>query len=361
RSGGVSGAAVRPGPSRPADRPGQPHGLYRAPAASLGGSRPRRSLPGAAAPGPGPFQGSERPLRPRHGRRPAERHRRTHARHGAPARPALPPGRRRVYPAAAGHRSGPGRGHRPAPARGSGAAVPVVRTSHRLRVAEHRHRPLPASRRQPGRADPRRRRGHVPGQAGGSGVLHQPGVMGWEAASVAAEAPPAGDVQTIRDARPKKPHPGAHRRGPSPRPSGKVARHPSQEISMPPVLSGPHYLREGVSLVLSPGLRRFVLLPLSVNLILFAALIGLAVQQFGHWVDYFMPRLPDWLAFLEYLLWPLFVVLVLVIVFFTFTLLANLIAAPFNGLLADKVAVGVRGGGPFPAVGRGARGAAAPR
>ena len=117
---------------------------------------------------------------------------------------------------------------------------------------------------------------------------------------------------------------------------------------MPPVLSGPQYLRQGLSLVLSPGLRLFVLLPLLINLVLFAVLIGLAVQQFGQWVDYFMPSLPDWLAFLEYLLWPLFVALVLLIVFFTFTLLANLIAAPFNGFLAEKVEVVVRGEDPFP-------------
>src|SRR5690606_40379990 len=46
--------------------------------------------------------------------------------------------------------------------------------------------------------------------------------------------------------------------------------------------------------------------------------------------------------------WPLFVALVLLIVFFTFTLLANLIAAPFNGFLAEKVEVVVRGEDPFP-------------
>ena len=62
-----------------------------------------------------------------------------------------------------------------------------------------------------------------------------------------------------------------------------------------------------------------------------------------------MPSLPDWLAFLEYLLWPLFVALVLLIVFFTFTLLANIVAAPFNGFLAEKVEVVVRGQDPFPA------------
>jgi CysZ protein len=113
---------------------------------------------------------------------------------------------------------------------------------------------------------------------------------------------------------------------------------------MPPVpLSGPHYLREGLRLVLSPGLRLFVILPLTVNLLLFIGLIYFALDQFGGWVDAFMPTLPSWLNFLEYLLWPLFVVLVVLMVFFSFTLLANIIAAPFNGFLAEKVEMVVRG------------------
>ncbi len=108
-------------------------------------------------------------------------------------------------------------------------------------------------------------------------------------------------------------------------------------------LSGPGHLAAGLRLILSPGLRRFVLLPLTVNLLLFVALIVLAVQQFGFWVEALMPTLPQWLAFLEYLLWPLFVALVLLILFFGFTLLANLIAAPFYGVLAEKVDAVVRG------------------
>ncbi|WP_271409109.1 sulfate transporter CysZ [Pseudomonas sp. Q1-7] len=116
-----------------------------------------------------------------------------------------------------------------------------------------------------------------------------------------------------------------------------------------PTLSGPQYLGQGLKLVLSPGLRLFVLLPLTVNLLLFAALIGFAVQEFSGWVDAFMPSLPEWLSFLQYLLWPLFVVLVLVLVFFSFTMLANVIAAPFNGFLAEKVEVVVRGQDDFPA------------
>ena len=116
-----------------------------------------------------------------------------------------------------------------------------------------------------------------------------------------------------------------------------------------PALTGPQYLGEGLKLVLSPGLRLFVLLPLTVNLLLFGALIGFAVQEFSGWVDAFMPSLPDWLSFLQYLLWPLFVLLVVVLVFFSFTMLANIIAAPFNGFLAEKVEVVVRGQDNFPA------------
>jgi CysZ protein len=116
-----------------------------------------------------------------------------------------------------------------------------------------------------------------------------------------------------------------------------------------PALTGPQYLGEGLKLVLSPGLRLFVLLPLTVNLLLFGALIGFAVQEFSGWVDAFMPSLPDWLSFLQYILWPLFVLLVVVLVFFSFTMLANVIAAPFNGFLAEKVEVVVRGQDDFPA------------
>lgn len=110
-----------------------------------------------------------------------------------------------------------------------------------------------------------------------------------------------------------------------------------------PALSGPGYLGAGLRLILQPGLRQFVLLPLGINLLLFAGLIALAVQQFEHWLDVLMPDLPAWLGFLDYLLWPLFVALLLLILFFAFSVVANLIAAPFNGLLAEKVEILVRG------------------
>ena len=111
----------------------------------------------------------------------------------------------------------------------------------------------------------------------------------------------------------------------------------------PPALRGPDYFTAGLRLVLQPGLRLFVLLPLTINLLLFIGLISVAVQQFDLLLAAFMPSLPDWLSFLEFLLWPLFTLLVLVIMFFTFTMVANLLAAPFNGFLSEKVEAVVRG------------------
>ena len=76
---------------------------------------------------------------------------------------------------------------------------------------------------------------------------------------------------------------------------------------MPPVvLNGPQYLAEGLKLMLRPGLRLFVLLPLLVNLLVFGGLIMLAVQQFGGLLDQLMNSVPDWLSWLNWLLWPLF-------------------------------------------------------
>jgi CysZ protein len=103
------------------------------------------------------------------------------------------------------------------------------------------------------------------------------------------------------------------------------------------LVAGPRYLLDGFKLLGKPGLRRFVLIPLLVNVLLFAGMIGLA---YG-WVDdssrYLVAKLPDWLQWLTYLLIPVFVLTSLVVIFYTFSIVANLIAAPFNGMLAEAV------------------------
>ena len=106
---------------------------------------------------------------------------------------------------------------------------------------------------------------------------------------------------------------------------------------MKDLFTGAGYMLEGFSLLRKPGLRRFVLMPLLINILLFGGLIGWA---YG-WVDgssrAMLSGLPEWLHWLRYVVVPVFVLISLVVIFYGFSILANLIAAPFNGLLAEAV------------------------
>ena len=101
--------------------------------------------------------------------------------------------------------------------------------------------------------------------------------------------------------------------------------------------TGMHYILEGLRLIRQPGLRRYVAVPLLVSVVFFsAAIVGLS-----HWlealIEMLVGYLPGWLDWLQYLLWPLFALLGVLIIFYTFSLITNLIAAPFNGMLAEAV------------------------
>lgn len=102
-------------------------------------------------------------------------------------------------------------------------------------------------------------------------------------------------------------------------------------------LKGIGYLAEGLRLIRLAGLRRFVMVPLLVNTLLFAALMFAAVSGFERLLEYLLGFLPEWLHWLQYLLWPLFALSALVVLAYSFTLIANLLAAPFNGQLAEAV------------------------
>lgn len=116
-------------------------------------------------------------------------------------------------------------------------------------------------------------------------------------------------------------------------------------MSANPVRGAGYFLR-GLSMLPQPGIRSFVLIPLVINILLFGGAIWLLVDQFDIWIDRMMNAwLPDWgwLEFLRYLLWPLFALLILVVVYYSFSIVANLIAAPFNGFLSEKVERELRG------------------
>lgn len=121
-------------------------------------------------------------------------------------------------------------------------------------------------------------------------------------------------------------------------------------------LSSMHYLATGLRLLGTPGLRRFMWMPLLINLLIFGGLGWLFYSAIGHWLDSFtfMERFAD--VWIVGALSALFRGLVAITLFlsmgFLFTLLANLVGAPFNGLLAERVEAHLTGdrSPPAPAV-----------
>ena len=103
---------------------------------------------------------------------------------------------------------------------------------------------------------------------------------------------------------------------------------------------GARCLFAGIKILTRSGLRRFVIIPVVINIVIFAVVLWFGMQWFDQYLN---NMLPDWLTWAEFILWPLFALSYFLIVFYLFALLINVIAAPFNGLLAEKVERHLRG------------------
>lgn len=98
-----------------------------------------------------------------------------------------------------------------------------------------------------------------------------------------------------------------------------------------------YYFFRGLTLIHTKGLKRFVVVPLLINLVLFSFAFYILLAQVNAMVSAVQQYLPAWLHWLEYLLIPLGVMTLVIGLAYSFTMVANFIAAPFNGLLSEKV------------------------
>ncbi len=89
-------------------------------------------------------------------------------------------------------------------------------------------------------------------------------------------------------------------------------------------------------MLFQPGLRRYVFWPLLINILIFAGAAWLAAHYFAQYIAAVLPA-DSWLHYLEWLLWPILAAAYLLLVFYSFTVVANLIASPFNSVLAARV------------------------
>lgn len=103
------------------------------------------------------------------------------------------------------------------------------------------------------------------------------------------------------------------------------------------IMTGSYMLARGLKLIRKPGIRRYVIMPLLINILLFGGLIWFGYAQFAPLVDSAMSWVPEFLDFLRWIIWILITSMTALVVFFTFTPLANIVAAPFNALMSEKI------------------------
>lgn len=101
--------------------------------------------------------------------------------------------------------------------------------------------------------------------------------------------------------------------------------------------NGMNALLFGFKLLANPGLKRYAMIPLLINIIIF----GTGFYFMFSWLETlrteFEAWLPQWLDFLSYILWPLFIISAGVIVVYLFTTITQILSSPFNAILSEKV------------------------
>lgn len=97
------------------------------------------------------------------------------------------------------------------------------------------------------------------------------------------------------------------------------------------------YFLAGLGLLSQPGLKRFVILPVLINILIFVGLYFFLRHYVGEFNAWFNAHLPHWLRWLGTIIWLIFFICFFIIFIYTFVTIGNIIAAPFNSFLAEKV------------------------
>lgn len=103
---------------------------------------------------------------------------------------------------------------------------------------------------------------------------------------------------------------------------------------------------EAWSIIFSKGFRRFIFIPLLLNLIIFILLSSVALEYVQSLLTGFETHLPHWLTWIRWLLLPLFILIMLIAYGYCFNLITTIIAAPFLGFLAEKIEAKITGAAP---------------
>ena len=97
------------------------------------------------------------------------------------------------------------------------------------------------------------------------------------------------------------------------------------------------YFLYGLRVLVSKGYRKFILIPLAANAISFVVMAISLFSLLPNSVQWLMEWVPSWIPFVDVLLYSIFGLVFLLAYLMSFTMITNIFAAPFNGLLAEKI------------------------
>jgi CysZ protein len=98
-----------------------------------------------------------------------------------------------------------------------------------------------------------------------------------------------------------------------------------------------HFFLLGLKVLLSSGYRKFILIPLVANAILFVVIAMSLFSLLPSSVQWLISWIPDWLPFMEFFIYSFASMIFLFIYGMSFSIITNVFAAPFNGFLAEKI------------------------
>src|SRR3989339_990967 len=97
------------------------------------------------------------------------------------------------------------------------------------------------------------------------------------------------------------------------------------------------YLFKGFRMLTHKELRAYIVIPLCINIALCLLFLYWGVHEFSQLMQWMDAKLPNWLHWLSWLLWIFFFLGAIVLFSHAFSILANLVGAPFNSFLSAKV------------------------
>lgn len=107
--------------------------------------------------------------------------------------------------------------------------------------------------------------------------------------------------------------------------------------------NGVHYFLLGWTLIQQPKIRRFVILPMLANIVVMSLLFYWFLSSINAAIDWGLDYMPSWLQWLGIIATVIVVITLAIFFCYFFSTIANIIAAPFNGLLAEQVEMHLTG------------------